>query len=200
MSRRRRKTKAGKWVGRAISALLALPALYLLAAVIGSLVPVNRGWTEPATGTTIYIADNGIHADIIMPVNAQGLDWRPLIRPSDFASPDPNSDWIAFGSGEQRVYLNTPTWWDITPRTVMLGLDLVDHVEHDHAGRDVGLVVDELAAGFVAAPHAEERRARPGLGLGLAQRLGGLAERGVGNGVVIADRRNCHRTLTPRPP
>ena len=150
MSRRRRKTKAGKWVGRAISALLALPALYLLAAVIGSLVPVNRGWTEPATGTTIYIADNGIHADVIMPVNAEGLDWRPLIRPSDFASPDPNSDWIAFGSGEQRVYLNTPTWWDITPRTVwsaLTGGRRVMHVEYvsdpSYAVREVRLRPEE---------------------------------------------------------
>ena len=29
-----------------------VPALYLLAALVGSLVPVNRGWTEPAQGTT----------------------------------------------------------------------------------------------------------------------------------------------------
>ena len=48
-----------------------MPALYLVAALIGSLVPVNRGWTEPEHGTTIYIADNGIHADIIMPVKAR---------------------------------------------------------------------------------------------------------------------------------
>ena len=50
-----------------------MPALYLLAAVIGSLVPVNRGWAEPKQGTTIYIADNGVHADIIMAVRWEGL-------------------------------------------------------------------------------------------------------------------------------
>src|SRR3954453_17413211 len=73
MARRRRKGKSGKWVGRVLTALLAVPALYLAAALIGSLVPVNRGWTEAAHGTTVYIADNGVHADIIMPVAAQGL-------------------------------------------------------------------------------------------------------------------------------
>ena len=78
MARRRRKGKAGKWVGRLLSALLALPAFYLAAALAGSLVPVNHGWTEPKQGTTIYIADNGIHADLILPIAAQGLDWRPL--------------------------------------------------------------------------------------------------------------------------
>ena len=73
------KKQRRKWVGRLLSALVALPALYLFAALVGSLIPVNRGWIEPAEGTTIYLADNGIHADIVMPVEAQGLDWTPLV-------------------------------------------------------------------------------------------------------------------------
>jgi len=68
VARSRRNSKAAKWVGRLLTALLALPALYLVAALIGSLVPVNRGWIEPEEGTTVYLADNGIHADLIMPV------------------------------------------------------------------------------------------------------------------------------------
>jgi uncharacterized protein (TIGR02117 family) len=133
VARRRRKGKAGKWVGRLLTLLLVAPALYFVAALIGSLVPVNRGWSEAAEGTTIYIADNGIHADIIMPVKAEGFDWRPLFPESAFAAPDPNAGWIAFGSGEERVYLNTPTWWDITPRTVwsaLTGGKRVMHVEY----------------------------------------------------------------------
>ena len=69
MARRRRKGKARQVGWRGCSRRFSrVPALYLAAALIGSLVPVNRGWVEPADGTTIYIADNGIHADIIMPV------------------------------------------------------------------------------------------------------------------------------------
>src|SRR3954447_15464428 len=45
VARRRRRSKAGKWVGRLLTALLALPALYLVAALLGSIVPVNRGWS-----------------------------------------------------------------------------------------------------------------------------------------------------------
>jgi uncharacterized protein (TIGR02117 family) len=133
MARRRRKSKSGKWVGRLLTAILAVSALYLLVALVGSLVPTNPSWTEPAGGTTVYIADNGIHADIIMPVKADGLDWAPLIPKSDFAAADPNAGWIAFGSGEERVYLNTPTWWDITPRTIwsaLAGGRRVMHVEY----------------------------------------------------------------------
>jgi uncharacterized protein (TIGR02117 family) len=133
MARRRRKSEARKWVARAFGLLLAVPALYLVAALIGSLVPVNRGWTEPAEGVTVYLASNGIHADIVMPVTAQGLDWGRIVPKSDMTRSDPSARWIAFGSGEERVYLNTPTWWDITPRTIwsaLTGGRRVMHVEY----------------------------------------------------------------------
>jgi len=133
VARRRRKGKAGRWVGRLLTAILAVPAICLIAALTGSLVPVNRGWKEPAKGTTIYLADNGIHVDLILPIEAQGLDWRPLVPARDFARADPDASFIAFGSGEKRVYLNTPTWWDITPRTIwsaLAGGERVMHVEY----------------------------------------------------------------------
>ena len=150
MARRRRKDKSGKWVGRLLTALFALPALYLVAALIGSLVPLNSSWVEPAQGTTVYIADNGIHADLIMPVEAQGLDWAPLFPKGDFAAHRADARWIAFGSGEAQVYLDTPTWWDIRPRTVWSGLvggERVMHVEYVpgpyYAAREIRLRPEE---------------------------------------------------------
>jgi len=119
-------------VRRAVFAVLAIPAFYLLAALIGSLVPVNRGWTEPDDGITIYIANNGIHSDIVMPARAAGLDWTPFVPKEDFAAPSPNAKWVAFGSGEEQVYLETPRWQDIRPGTIwsaMTGGRRVMHVE-----------------------------------------------------------------------
>ena len=46
----------------------------------------------------------------------QGLDWRPLVPKSDMANVPADARWIAFGAGERRVYLETPTWGDLTPR------------------------------------------------------------------------------------
>ena len=133
MARRRRKGRRGRGLGRLLTAFLAVPAIYLVAALAGSLIPVNSGWIEPTEGPIIYLADNGVHVDVIMPIEAQGLDWRRLFPPSDFPTADPNASFIAFGSGEKRVYLNTPTWWDITPRTIwsaLAGGDRVMHVEY----------------------------------------------------------------------
>jgi len=161
VARRRQKGKAGKWVGRAISLLLAIPALYLVAALTGSLIPLNPGWTEPNEGTTVYIADNGIHADIIMPVAAEGRDWAPFIPRTDSAAADPGARWIAFGSGEERVYLNTPTWWDIRPRTIwsaLAGGRRVMHVEYvsdpRYAVREIRLRPEEYRR-LWAAIHAD---------------------------------------------
>jgi uncharacterized protein (TIGR02117 family) len=124
--------------------------LYLAAALIGSLVTVNRAWTEPDEGITIYLADNGIHADILMPAKAAGLDWRPLFPDRDFASADPSADWVAFGAGEQRVYLETPRWRDIEAETVwsaLTGGKRVMHVEWvsspSYAARQIRLRPEE---------------------------------------------------------
>jgi uncharacterized protein (TIGR02117 family) len=168
--RRRRKSTFGKWVGRLLTILLALPALYLVAALAGSLISVNRAWTEPRQGTAVYLADNGIHADLIMPVRAEGLDGAPLFPKSDFAAPDPNAGWIAFGSGEQQVYLNTPTWWDITPRTIwsaLTGGKRVMHVEYVpspyYAVREIRLRPEEYRRLWAAvrADFALDSRGKP---------------------------------------
>src|SRR5947209_507486 len=130
---RRRRRKSANLLGRLLTAMLAVPALYLVAAFAGSLIPVNRGWTEPARGTIVYIPDNGIHADLILPVAADGLDWRPLFPTSDFAAVPPDAGWIAFGSGERHVYLDTPSWWDIRAATIwsaLTGGPRVMHVEY----------------------------------------------------------------------
>lgn len=130
--RRKRRSPIRAWARRILLALAAVPAIYLLAALVGSVVPVNRAWAEPDKGVTIYLANNGLHADVIMPARAEGLDWEPFVPKHDFGAPDANATWVAFGSGEQRVYLETPRWRDITPRTIwsaLTGGKRVMHVE-----------------------------------------------------------------------
>ena len=146
----RRKSRKNRFIRRLLLALAAIPALYLLAALVGSLIPVNRGWTEPGRGVTIYLANNGVHADIIMPAVVDGLDWRPFVPKNHFRNPDPGAQWVAFGSGEERVYLETPRWRDITPRTIwsaLTGGKRVMHVEWvsdpSHAAREIRLRPEE---------------------------------------------------------
>jgi uncharacterized protein (TIGR02117 family) len=170
VARRRRKSRKPRSWRRIWLAIGAIPALYLLAAMIGSLVPVNRGWTEPERGIPVYLASNGIHADIIMPVSAAGLDWAPLVPRRDFGAPDPTARWMAFGSGEERVYLDTPRWRDIKLRTIwsaLSGGNRVMHVEWvadpRYAARTIRLRPDEYRRLWAAvrSDFALDARGRP---------------------------------------
>ncbi len=146
-SNRRRPGARRPPIARIVTAVLAVPAAYMVAALIGSFVPVNRGWTEPRRGITVYLADNGIHTDIVMPVDAAGLNWGRVVNPGDTGTPlDRVPRWVAFGSGEEKVYLETPTWWDIRPGTLwaaLTGSRRVMHVEWvddpSYAAREVRL-------------------------------------------------------------
>lgn len=125
--RRRRKIN---WPTRIALAILAIPLIYILAALIGGLIPVNSEWREPDEGIAIYLANNGVHVDLVLPVDAQGLDWRPLVPKSDMANVSADAQWIAFGAGERRVYLETPTWGDLSLKTAAIALTGGERVMH----------------------------------------------------------------------
>ncbi|MEO6580157.1 MAG: TIGR02117 family protein [Sphingomicrobium sp.] len=149
---------------------MALPALFLIAALLGGLISVNRAWIEPNNGITIYIADNGIHADLVLPVQAAGLDWSPLVPRSDMASPPPSAQWIAFGAGERHVYLDTPTWSDLSVRTAWAGVaggERVIHAEYvsdpAYAAREIRLTPEQYRRLWAAvrASFVLDRKGRP---------------------------------------
>lgn len=144
MPRRRRPRRKHPILRRALLVLLAIPALYLIAALLGGLVSVNRSWTEPPGGVTVYLADNGVHADLILPVRAQGLDWRAVLSPGDARRPPDAPAFVAFGSGERAVYLDTPTWADLKPKTALVALARGRRIMHVDWMADDGFAVREM--------------------------------------------------------
>lgn len=123
----------GLW--RLALTLIALVAGYALAAVIGGAIPVNGGWQQAQSGVRIYVIDNGIHTDLVLPVAAEGVDWRDLVKPGDIANPDQaRHSHIAIGWGDRDFYLNTPSWSKVSPVRVAKALAgmgrTVLHVAH----------------------------------------------------------------------
>jgi uncharacterized protein (TIGR02117 family) len=91
--------------------LVLVVASYLLAAVAGSAIAVNPGWKQAEAGVRIYVIDNGVHTDLVLPAVAEGVDWRELARPEDLADPaQAAQSHLAFGWGNRDFYLNTPSW------------------------------------------------------------------------------------------
>jgi uncharacterized protein (TIGR02117 family) len=123
----------------ALVALLAIPLAYVLAALVGGLVPVNAGWEEPEQGVTLFIRTNGVHTWIMVPAVTPEMDWRPLAPAAHIARPDLSGDYLAIGYGNREFYLNTPRWADLRADTALKavfgrGRSLV-HVEHERAVR-----------------------------------------------------------------
>jgi uncharacterized protein (TIGR02117 family) len=127
---------------RVLLALLAIPLVYLTAALVLTLIPANTGWHEAAEGVRIFVRTNGVHTWIMVPSVSPDMDWRPLVPGRDLKDPRwGNGDYVAIGYGNREVYLNTPTWADLKPRDALAaafgtGSSLLhaDHDNHPEAG------------------------------------------------------------------
>jgi uncharacterized protein (TIGR02117 family) len=130
-----------RFVKRLGVGLAGVIVLYFTAALIGSFVPRNSDWREPASGTTVYIITNGYHSGLILPVSAEGEDLSLLIRPTDLSNRKLAGNWLLFGWGDRDFYLNTPTLADIKFSTAIHALagsgQTLVHVDHLQSPDDV---------------------------------------------------------------
>lgn len=109
-----------RWLWRlAVSLALAIGA-YMLAGWTGSSLPRNGSWQEPVQGdVTIGVETNGVHTALVLPLVTPAKDWRESFPLSDIRRPDRPYTHIAISWGERAVFLDTPTWWDLSARTVL---------------------------------------------------------------------------------
>ncbi len=112
-----------------------------LAALFGSFIPSNRRWIEPNDGVTIYVATNGYHTGLLLPTSADGVDLSMAFRPTDLPDPRDSGDYLLFGWGDRDFFLNTPTWADVRPRTLVVALigsgGSLLHVDHVHSPAEI---------------------------------------------------------------
>lgn len=163
------------WLAGAAGALAVAVGLYALAGLIGGAIPANADWRPPREGVRIFVESNGVHTGIVVPKTAAGVDWRPLIRPEHLADPRYGGHpFLSFGWGDRAFYLETPTWSEVKPSTVLAAargsrdtLVHVDHVSEPRPGVDVRAITlrpDEYRrlAGFIRRTLAERPRHYPG--------------------------------------
>lgn len=116
-----------------MGALVTLILLYAAAGLIGGAIPAGRG--APAGQITIFVADNGVHTGIVVPVAAVGVDWRQRV-PADAIRDARYAEhrWMVFGWGDRAFYLETPSWAEARPGRILraaIGSDAtVIHAEY----------------------------------------------------------------------
>lgn len=108
---------------------------YIAAGLMLGAIPANSSWTPSADGITIYIEDNGIHTDLVLPKRAAGVDLTDFAPARDIADPRYAANrWLAVGWGERGFFLGTPRWRDLSAATLLhaaFGSDeTLLHVEH----------------------------------------------------------------------
>lgn len=118
-----------------LALLGVMTAGYPLAAWVGSSIPQNSGWREPAEGIDIMVETNGTHTGIIVPVVSAAKDWRQTFPSAALLHPSGEMPThIAIGFGEREVFLNVAEWSDLSPATAlriaMLGGEGVVRVSH----------------------------------------------------------------------
>ncbi len=126
--------KGFKWLA------LTLVGVFLafgLSGWIGSAIPRNGDWEEPdaaeARTVEILVGSNGIHTEIAMPLITPEMEWRESFPASDIIDAQRDYTHVAVSWGERKFFLETPTWWDVNPITVvnaMIGGEGVIHVAH----------------------------------------------------------------------
>lgn len=104
-------------IAKVLALVFLLPiAVFLLSAWIGSSLPRNSDWGEAGgDGVEIFIGENGIHTEIVMPIITDGMDWRTHFNPRDIADPDRPYTHVAVSWGERTFFLETPTWGELDP-------------------------------------------------------------------------------------
>ena len=108
--------------GLLMAALLAPCAVYLLCALVLGAIPRNAEFTEAPSGVQVYVRTNGVHADLLVPTRHGAVDWRAEFPPAQLGASPTASDWIAFGWGDQRFMLETPTWSDLRVGTALAAI------------------------------------------------------------------------------
>jgi uncharacterized protein (TIGR02117 family) len=105
---------------RILAIFPGLLLLYLLAAVIGSLIPVSAENTaiSPKEAVLIYIKTNGVHTDLVMPLQNAYVDWTQTID-TNHARNASNAQWCSIGWGDKKFYIETPEWSDLTVSTAV---------------------------------------------------------------------------------
>ena len=99
---------------RFLLGIIAFILLYLFCSWLFPFIKVNSDFTNASDGIELYVQSNGVHTDIIMPVESEQIKWNELLPYSDFVNVNSGFQYVAIGWGDKGFFLDTPTWDDLT--------------------------------------------------------------------------------------
>lgn len=131
-----------RFVSKALIAIIALLSLYVIFALLGTLIAVNKGFLEAKDGHTIFVTTNGFHTEIVLPVQHRRDKCFQVLSDSLFSGNYDAASHIAFGWGDQDFYMDAyqhafPAIPTILDAALVPGESLM-HIEFYSAAPKVG--------------------------------------------------------------
>jgi uncharacterized protein (TIGR02117 family) len=99
--------KIGDVILKIIIGFLAVVVAYFIIAVITAIIPVNRKFKNQISDNKIWVSSNGVHVNLIVPVQSGTNDWNEFLKTDQFCK------YMVFGWGDKEFYMNTPTWAEL---------------------------------------------------------------------------------------
>lgn len=96
-------------ISRSLLAIVLFILLYVILSFALSALPAKTKLFSGEKDKRIYLSSNGVHLDIILP-----LELLPLALRQQLAS-SPNTELLGIGWGDKGFYLETPTWAELSP-------------------------------------------------------------------------------------
>ena len=115
--------KIVKWILRLFGVMFLMIVLYVVSAFVLSSIPVNSDFTPSnEDGIEIFLLTNGVHTDLVLPIRNKHKNWSEVIPFEHTHSKDSLMRYIAFGWGDRKFYLETPTWAELKFSTAVNAL------------------------------------------------------------------------------
>jgi uncharacterized protein (TIGR02117 family) len=117
--RKNRRQLFQKYIVRAmLVAILMLGSFWLTAFILGN-TAINRDFQHAKNGVEIVLVNNGVHVDIVLPLDSRDFTWRDYLKTSHFRRVDSDHAYCMFGWGDRKFYMETATWNDLKASNVL---------------------------------------------------------------------------------
>jgi len=114
--------------------LAAVLCFAVVAWILGN-TPVNSSFRHAGIedGIDILVVDNGVHVDLVIPIDEPKFRWLDRIQATDFLAFDPRYRYAIIGWGNRQFYMETETWNELKISNVLYAFagmgDTVVHVD-----------------------------------------------------------------------
>jgi uncharacterized protein (TIGR02117 family) len=99
-------------VRRVVRVSLCVLLAFAIIILIG-LIPMNNGFQESPDGIEVFVTSNPVHAEIVMPIESNVINWRDQFPRSWFPEETRQATHVAIGWGDRGFFLRTPTWAEL---------------------------------------------------------------------------------------